>query len=143
MDTEMINDHNLLGTGILDNEEDELLCGNGSFHGPHSSGGVHSGSSEHNSFLKMFYDHYVPWLVVPFQYSIFITKRALPFDFVLYIKDKSARTNQKLEKIINQPSTDFYSVDFLRSIPCCSIRASFSIELLSFCVRAHCFRYEY
>jgi len=144
MDTEMINDHSLLGAGILDNEEDELLCGNGSFHGgPQSSGGVHIGSSEQNSFLKMFYDHYVPWLVVPFQYSVYITRRALPFDFILYNKDGSMRKNQKLEKLMCHPSTDFKSISFLRFIPSCSIRASFSIELLSFCVRAHCFRMKF
>jgi len=144
MDTEMINDHSLLGAGILDNEEDELLSGNGSFHGgTHSSGGVHIGSSEQNSFLKMFYDHYVPWLVVPFQYSVYITKRALPFNVILYNKDGSMRKNQKLEKIMNHPSADYKSIPFLRFIPSCFIRASFSIELLSFCVRAHCFRMKF
>lgn len=143
MDTEMINDHSLLGAGILDNEEDELLSGNGSFHGPQSSGGIHVGSSEQNSFLKMFYDHYVPWLVVPFQYSVYTTRRALPFDFILYNKDGSVRKNQKIENLISHPSTDFKSISFLRFIPCCSIRASFSIELLSFCVRAHCFRMKF
>jgi len=144
LDTEMVNDPAQLDLGgVIDNEEDELIgSDNVSFlvgaNPPNSHGG---GGCEQNSFLQMFYDHYVPWLVAPFQYSILVPKTAIPFSF------DQERLNEKdnllqflMRKHQRLKDTKISRTGLLKMVSTSAIRLSFSVELLSFCVRAHCYR---
>lgn len=103
---------------ILDNEISEQ----GPFSGcteDESSSVSCAGSSEQNQFLALFYEHYVQWLVAPFQYTILVSHVAVQPGINSNGKESDRNT---------------------RSCSKCSIRFSFAIELLCFCVRAHCFR---
>ncbi|KAL7473328.1 hypothetical protein ACHAXS_013784 [Conticribra weissflogii] len=97
-------------------------------------------TSEQDSFLSIFYDRYMQWLVLPFQYKVLAPKIAVPLRVIgrknMSWKDMM-RMRQDLKYRIN--SCD----DSLRSIPPCSIRASFTLEIMSFCVRAHVNRMKF
>ena len=119
LDTEMLNDASNYGGASNIDSEDEFPRGNGSFqYGSNTTYGDGDGGSEQNSFLQMFYDHYVPWFVAPFQYSIVVCRSAVPFS--LSVKGFTKTSKDLLQEVL--PS---------------SLRLSFSVELLSFCVRAH------
>jgi hypothetical protein len=127
LDTEMLNESSqLCGMAVIDNEDEFPLGsrGNGSFQ---FGSNTTNGGAEQNSFLQMFYDHYVPWFAAPFQYSILVSRSAVPFSLV-------GKDDVKL------PCRQNESKDFFREVPPSALRLSFSAELLSFCVRAHCFR---
>ena len=75
-----------------------------------------------NPFLSIFYEHYIYWLVAPFQYSICIT--------AVNLADHTALIASK----------HFPKHAPIVPVPKCAVRASFALELLCFCVRAHCYR---
>ena len=141
--------------------------------------------SEQNSFLAMFYEYYVPWLVAPFQYGgaggggILCPGLAPPFSFfrsggpggpksppemarrivdeidggtgggvVSVTSSKGGRNpDSPLPSQGNPSSTSLRRRRLppppLRDVPTCAVRASFTVELLSFCVRAHCYRMKF
>lgn len=135
LDTEMFNEAcQISGLAVIDNEDEFPLGGrgNGSFQfGVHTAHGGNEGVSEQNSFLQMFYDHYVPWLVAPFQYSTSVCRSATPYSFCGKSNDAVSSIQERLQ---NESKAIFQDVQ-----PS-ALRLSFSIELLSFCIRAHCFR---
>ena len=134
LDTEMLNESSQLnGTAVIDNE-DEFPVGRGNGTLPFGSTSTHGGAeggSEQNSFLQMFYDHYVPWFIAPFQYSTMICRSALPFTMM---SENDERLPKVQESLVKKPKT------FFQEVPSSPLRLSFSVELLGFCVRAHCFR---
>jgi hypothetical protein len=89
----------------------------------------------------MFYDHYVPWLVAPFQYSIMVPKTAVPFSLD---KEDMKQSDNLLQFIMrkHQHLVDhkISRTGLLKMVSVSAIRLSFSVELISFCVRAHCSR---
>lgn len=144
LDTEMVNDPGQIDLGgVIDNEEDELIgSDNLSFlveNNPHS--GHAGGGCEKNSFLNMFYDHYVQWLVVPFQFFILIPKTAIPYTLKKQADDNDISILKLLlEKHQHLKDAKISRSGILKTVSTCSVRLTFSVELLSFCVRAHFFR---
>lgn len=144
LDTEMVNDPGQMDLGgVIDNEEDELIgSDNLSFlveNNPHSGHG--GGGCEKNSFLNMFYDNYVQWLVAPFQFFILIPKTAISYKLK---KQAEAPDNSMLKLLLGKhrhlKDAKISRSGILKSVSTCSVRLTFSVELLSFCVRAHFFR---
>ena len=86
---------------------------------------IASVAAEENQFLRTFYEYYVPWLVAPFQHPIVIPSVA-SFPIVKHY-----------------PPTSSDAKIPTNSVPSCSVRASFAIEILSFCVRAHVYRMKF
>eukprot|EP00957_Ditylum_brightwellii_P187101 14250430-Ditylum_brightwellii.AAC.1 len=99
----MMGDQGPLGGGLgYVDDEDDLGGGHtagsggggGSFmtsvgmqHG--GAGGVHA--SEQNSFLSMFYEHYVQWLFAPFQYTLLRPLTAFPLAGPSFQNSNSSR----------------------------------------------------
>jgi len=134
LDTEMFNEAcHLNGVAMIDNNDElPLGLGNGSFQfGAHISHCGTEGGSEQNSFLQMFYDHYLPWFVAPFQYKTLVCRAAIPYSLCKKSNDKVSSLQERVQ---HEPKPSF------QHISPSALRLSFSIELLSFCVRAHCFR---
>ncbi len=134
LDTEMLNEScQLNGAAVIDNEDEfPVGRGNGSLQfGSTATHGGAEGGSEQNSFLQMFYDHYVPWFIAPFQYSTLICRSALPLSIMRENNEKLLKVQEVLTK---KPKI------FFQEVPPSPLRLSFSAELLGFCVRAHCFR---
>ena len=80
----------------------------------------HGATLEQNKFLALFYEHYVQWLVAPFQYNILISRLSSCFGMKPY------KTEDLLQHSVKMPK--------------CAIRSNFAVELLCFCVRAHIHR---
>ena len=141
----MMNDHGQLGGGgVMDNEDQPIRgSNNGNFFNGINNAGVHGlGITEQDSFLTNFYEQYVPWLVAPFQYTILIVRKALQFSSLLSGNGYDAfESSQQLQKkhleLMHRTNS---RKGLLQPIVGCSIRTSFTLELLSFCVRAHCYR---
>jgi protein phosphatase-4 regulatory subunit 3 len=144
LDTEIMNDTTQMDLGgVIDNEEDELIgSDNTSFLvGTNAQNGHNGGGCELNSFLQIFYDHYVPWLVAPFQYSLLVPKTAIPFS----INHGEMNENESLLQFIKRKHQDLVDhkksrTGLLKMVSTSAVRLSFSVELLSFCIRAHCYR---
>jgi len=166
LDTEMMGDQGPLGGGLgyVDDEDDlggghtagsgggggSFMTGVGMQHG--GAGGVHA--SEQNSFLSMFYEHYVQWLFAPFQYTLLRPLTAFPLAGPSFQNSNSSRDqpNSRPHSAVVQQMKHWFKTHkwggettkgiggLLRLVPPCAIRTSFAVELLSFCVRAHCYR---
>jgi len=144
LEAEVLNEScQMGGAGVIDNGDEPLgsTSGNGSFHGGYNTfgGGIESGS-ERNSFLQVFFDHYVAWLVAPFQYCILVS--CIPFPLLpRHDNYNSSTQSQEMYKIHEiQKNRAEGGKEMLQSVIYCAVRASFSIELLCFCVRAHSYR---
>lgn len=150
-----------IGMGHLNNGNN-----NGEIAGPLSSSsglGVASSAStvelEQNSFLALFYDRYVQWLVAPFQFMVLVPRLVSP---LLPLNDSNGgsagakatswdamgriRREFKQRSIaIGGSTTDkdrdtFSTLEPVRQSP---VRSSFTLEILSFCVRAHVHRMKF
>ena len=123
LDTEMM--------GEQMNDENEGLSGN-SFDAQNwcslEDNSIRLESSEQIAFLSTFYERYLPWLFAPFNYKILVPEAGFPLDSTL-------KTLIEIQQSFKQPSPTFNIA--LRSLPPCTIRLSFTFEILSFCVRAH------
>jgi len=86
--------------------------------------------SELNSFLALFYDRYVHWLVVPFQYKILVPSLAPPPEYDGHVAAGGGGDDVRLRSLVNP----------VRPSP---VRSSFTLEILSFCVRAHVHRMKF
>ncbi|KAL3770993.1 hypothetical protein ACHAWO_003308 [Cyclotella atomus] len=136
LDTEMMSEQNSLdgSTTFMDNVNGSS-GGNGiggqSWNSAHdsSSGGLET--SEQNMFLSLFYERYIHWLVSPFLYKILMPKVGVPLK-------SSVKTLTQVQQGFKERSPSFNLP--LRPIPPCAIRLSFTLEILSFCVRAHIYR---
>ena len=90
-------------------------------------GSVESAIKEENRFLSLFYEFYVAWLVAPFQYIILIPSIA-----PLLTESAQFASQQSEVEVVT-----------MKTVPPCAVRASFAIEILSFCVRAHVYRMKF
>ena len=133
LDTDILGEQNSLGGSFM-NEENDINAMN-------SQNSRHdAGSEEQNSFLALFYDRYIQWLVVPFQYKLLISKTILPM--------LSESNSEVTFNSINRKRQEFKycsasNETSLTLIPSCAVRASFTLEILSFCVRAHVYRMKF
>jgi Component of IIS longevity pathway SMK-1 len=143
LDTDMLGDHGPMGAG-LNVEDDETPPGfslsqnNGMSNGSTGQSIANQDSDQHQ-FLSLFYDHFIQWLVAPFQYTILYPARRLPdslmsasngsptLDQIVHIFKRGATKEDSLVLIVQEDAT----------------RVSFAIELLSFCVRAHLYRMKF
>lgn len=145
LDTESIGEQGLGGgIGLFDCANDLKTAGDAA-NGQNKSQNFRSLSSERDtseqdSFLGIFYDRYMQWLVLPFQYEVLVPKIAVP----LLVR---GRNNMSWKDMMRMRQDFKYRSnscdDSLRSIPPCSIRASFTLEIMSFCVRAHVNRMKF
>lgn len=140
LDTDVVNDHGPMNAGFADESEGIPPRATQQPHDQHSQpSGNAPTTTDQKHFLSLFYDHYVEWLVAPFQFTILHPVRRVPEQFLL---DTS-------ESPLLQRMIAFFQkgvpVDepLLRRVPVCATRTPFCVELLSFCVRAHLYRMKF
>lgn len=150
LDTDMMGEHGPMGTGFADEAEHGVFAdesegippGNGGgvqSHEQHNqvmNGGSTATTTEQKQFLSMFYEHFIDWVVAPFQFTILHPVRRVP-DTVLISPSGSPLLIQMMKAFKDGVTHDD---GLFRIIPRSAIRASFAVELLSFCVRAHLYR---
>ena len=151
LDTDMMGEHGPMGAGFADeaehgvftDESEGLPPGNGGNvpqpHEQHNqimNGGSTATTTEQKQFLSMFYEHFIDWVVAPFQFTILHPVRRVP-DTVLISPSGSPLLIQMMKAFKDGVTHDD---GLFRIIPRSAIRASFAVELLSFCVRAHLYR---
>jgi len=139
LDADMMGDHGPLNAGFADEAEPP-----GSVHSPphdqhNQPSGAGATTTDQKQFLSMFYEHYVEWLVAPFQSTILHPVRRVP-EHVLRNPNESPLMQRILSSFHKGVSKDD---DLFRKVPGCAIRSSFAVELLSFCVRAHLYRMKF
>ncbi|KAL3778417.1 hypothetical protein ACHAW5_005438 [Stephanodiscus triporus] len=143
------------GDGFLDEEyglNAGQLFGNPSNEdGSQTSSGVGGGGAtsielEQNSFLALFYDRYVYWLVASFNYVILVPRLVPPSLFGNETTSSGMRQESKhrtTTATIPGCNKDDYLPSLLRPIEPCPVRASFTLEIIIFCVRAHIHRMKF
>jgi hypothetical protein len=145
LDDEMpVDSEHIGGVGVIDNEDDLLSEGTGGngliVEQSQVSNGAMNIGSERNAFLQMFYEHYVPWLVAPFQYSIFIAKLSMPFSsFKKGVENKNSTSLPQTLSILYGKQKKVKNPVEILFIPVkdSTMRASFAVELLNECIRSH------
>jgi hypothetical protein len=143
LDTDMLGDHGPMGAGLNVDDTDGVSPGApNSQHAGKSNGStatpVANHESDQNQFLSLFYEHFVQWLVVPFQFTIVYPPRRLPDSALL---SKNSPLLDKMMAVFKRGVTKEDSL--LKSVQPCAIRGSFAVELMSFCVRAHLYRMKF
>eukprot|EP00986_Skeletonema_menzelii_P004530 scaffold1545_cov124-Skeletonema_menzelii.AAC.13 len=134
LDTDIVGDQRTSLNGSFMNEENDINAIN-------SQNNRHdAGSEEQNSFLALFYDRYIQWLVAPFQYKIFISKTILPLLSESNRDETFSAINQIRQEFKHCSASEEKS---LTSVAVCAVRSSFTLEILSFCVRAHVYRMKF
>ena len=131
------NDFNAANTLNSENENNPNAANTGENNenislglGP-AGAGINLLETEQNTFLSLFYDRYIQWLVVPFQYKIVVPQLALPKDAIGSIsREFKQRTAASSLAIFSQ-------------VKPCPVRSSFTLEIVSFCVRAHVHRMKF
>lgn len=140
LDTDMVSDYGPMSAGITDDAEGIPPAPGGQLqHEHHHPSGFGASSAEQKQFLSLFYDHYVEWLVAPFQFTLLHPIRRVPDHIMM-----NASESPLLQRMISNfqhgvPPSD----PFLKAVPTCAVRCSFAVELLSFCVRAHLYRMKF
>jgi protein phosphatase-4 regulatory subunit 3 len=90
-------------------------------------------NSDQAQFLSVFYDYYADWLVAPFQYTVAHPICRVPDNVFRHPLDSSL-----MKSLMSKHQDSFRENDpVLKLIAFCPVRLSFTVELLSFCVRAH------
>jgi protein phosphatase-4 regulatory subunit 3 len=141
LDTDITIDQGSLGAGYADDAE-RMPAGSyqqSNMRERHSESVAASISTDQKQFLSLFYEHYISWLVAPFQFTILLPIRRVPED-VLLSPDESPLMQRILatfKKGVNPGD------HLLHTVPACATRSSFAVELLSFCVRAHLYRTKF
>lgn len=135
LDTDIMGDHGPISQSFIDEAEGIPPCnGVSPLHDQRNqTSSSDATSSNQKCFLSIFYEHYMEWLVAPFQFTILHPTRRIP-DRVLSAPSESVlfrRFLKTLQKGIHGDEA------WLRTVPVCAVRTSFTVELLSFCVRAH------
>eukprot|EP00547_Thalassionema_nitzschioides_P005446 CAMPEP_0194202828 /NCGR_PEP_ID=MMETSP0156-20130528/2753_1 /TAXON_ID=33649 /ORGANISM="Thalassionema nitzschioides, Strain L26-B" /LENGTH=1160 /DNA_ID=CAMNT_0038928433 /DNA_START=97 /DNA_END=3579 /DNA_ORIENTATION=+ len=145
LDTDMMGDHGPMGGGMIEDNDlpppgMELVPNNENENANITNGrSSNTQESDQNQFLSLFYDHFVQWLVAPFQYTILCPAKRLPESAAV-----SRLKSSLLDKIMHTFKRGVTNEDsLLRIVPQCAIRGSFAVELLSFCVRAHLYRMKF
>jgi protein phosphatase-4 regulatory subunit 3 len=138
LDTDMLSDH-----GPFADESEGLPLGSSTQLQPHeqqrnSLQGI-GASNDQKQFLDVFYEHYMEWLVAPFQSSILYPVRRVPEHLLLDTSESPL-----LQKIHSSFQKGIPKDDpLVKTVAPCAIRASFAVELLSFCIRAHMHRMKF
>ena len=139
LDTDAMGDQTLIYPTFAD-EADGIVPGivHNPPHDQHNQplgggGGIGPTNSDQAQFLTVFYDFYADWLVAPFQYTLVHPIRRVP-DNVFRCPLESP-----LMKSFRAQHQDGCreSNHLLKLVTFCPVRLSFTVELLSFCVRAH------
>jgi len=132
------------GGGFQDEENNVNACnvatnnGNLNTNGDGATGGIMEGvQSDRNSFLALFYDRYVQWLVAPFQYKVMVPRLAIPQN-----NEAMGRIRQEFCQRCTAGISDGDHCIFEPIHPC-SVRASFTFEIISFSIRAHVHRMKF
>lgn len=144
LDTDMLGDHGPMGAGLSIEDSEGVPPGapdnqhigksNGS-----TGASVATQESDQNQFLSLFYEHFIQWLVAPFQYTILHPSKRLPDSIPL-----ASEGSPLLDKMVQVFKRGVTKEDSLLCVvPENAIRGSFAIELLSFCVRAHLYRMKF
>ncbi|GKY97736.1 hypothetical protein MPSEU_000731800 [Mayamaea pseudoterrestris] len=150
LDTDMMNDQGPVNAGVGD-EADDLPHGHvgqqpqpnplPSQHYPGLSGAPDpvNGSGEKH-FLSVFYENYAEWLVAPFQFQILRPAHPIPSHVI-----RDPTQSEVMQEMILTPFRKSLKLDekYVTFVVDCSIRRSFAVELLSFCVRAHTYRMKF
>jgi Component of IIS longevity pathway SMK-1 len=136
LDTDVVGDHGMLSPGFAD-EADGILPGVGQNppHDQHNEplGGSAPTSSEQARFLSIFYEQYAGWLVSPFRFTFAYPLRLIPCQILRHPSDSVA-----LQYLMKHFQRGVQVDDqWIRTMSVCPVRMSFTVELLSFCVRAH------
>ena len=149
LDTDMMSDHSAMNPGFAD-EAGVLPSGNIAQHlqqmdhshhaSKTSDGGINPSSTDQKQFLSLFYEHYVEWLVAPFQFQILYPIRPIPANITTDVS-----LSHMIQQRILAPFQRGMTPDnrFVLVASECSISSSFAVELLSFCVRAHLYRMKF
>jgi protein phosphatase-4 regulatory subunit 3 len=153
LDTDMMGEHGPMGGGFAEDAEHGVMADEAEGLPPGNAGNVQSQSHEqHNQmnngsssattteqkqFLSMFYEHFIDWVVAPFQFTILHPVRRVPDSVLISSKESSPLLNHLREAFKNGVAPDD---GLFRIIPRSAIRISYAVELLSFCVRAHLYR---
>lgn len=140
LDTEMMTDHGPMAIGFSD-EVEGLPGGGGTHNLPHeqqhvNNAGTFTSTTDQNQFLSMFYNNYVQLLASPFHYKILYPVRRIPRK-VLEAQVNSATLQKMVERFQKGQG---HEEPLLCMVTKNSVRSSFAVELLSFCVRAHIYR---
>ena len=143
LENDSLGDHTLMGAFNLDDIDgpsgvnvpvaEERARGVASPHGLTERG------SDQNQFLSLFYEHYIHWIVAPFQYTVLHPVRRFPDD-VMIDPSKSRLLQSLLDNFKRGATRD---ETLLIVLAPCVTRGSFAIELLTFCVRAHLYRMKF
>ncbi|KAK1734523.1 serine/threonine-protein phosphatase 4 regulatory subunit 3 [Skeletonema marinoi] len=134
LDTDIVGDQGTSLNGSFMNEENDINAMN-------SQNIRHdTGLEEQNSFLALFYDRYIQWLVAPFQYKLFISKSILPLLSESNQDESFSAINRIRQEFKHCSASEEKS---LTSVAGCAVRSSFTLEILSFCVRAHVYRMKF
>ncbi|CAB9507256.1 protein phosphatase 4 regulatory subunit 3 [Seminavis robusta] len=148
LDTDMMGEHVGAGfgdeNGVFADEAEGIPPGNGGGvqaqpheqHNQMNNNGSAATTTEQKQFLSMFYEHFIDWVVAPFQFTILHPLRRVP-DTVLISQSESPLLMQMMKAFKEGVTQDD---GLFRIIPRSAIRTSFAVELLSFCVRAHLYR---
>lgn len=138
LDTDMMTDHGPMGVGFSDEMEGlPPVSGHNiqpEHHGSHS--GAFANSTDQNQFLSLFYDHYVQLLASPFQYKILHPIRRIP-KRILETQEESVTVQKLIERFEKGQA---HEEPLFCLVSRNAVQSSFSVELLSFCVRAHLYR---
>lgn len=147
LDTDMMGDHGPPNAGFAD-ETDGIAPyapqGADTPNPPLAQGNVHNPNgntttTDQKQFLTMFYEHYVEWLVAPFQFQIFQCICRVPTHVL-----RNPQESALMENMLATFRTGVRPGDpYLRPVQGCAMRDSFAVELLSFCVRAHLYRMKF
>ncbi len=134
LDTDIVGDQGTSLNGSFMNEENDINAIN-------SQNVRHdAGSEEQNSFLALFYDRYIQWLVAPFQYKIFISNSILPLLSESNRDDSFSAINRIRQEFKHRSASEEKSLTLVAEF---AVRSSFTLEILSFCVRAHVYRMKF
>ena len=131
LDTEMMGEQSASDSNSQLNNQNEHSSNGQTWNPLHDNNAGGLESSEQNRFLSMFYERYMQWLFSPFLYKILVPKVAFPLN-------SSIKTMIDTQQSFRRGNSSFEIA--LRPIPWCSIRLSFTFEILAFCVRAHVYR---
>jgi hypothetical protein len=133
LDTDIFGDQGTLNGSFMNEENDSNAINSQNIR--HDAG-----SEEQNAFLALFYDRYIQWLVAPFQYKMLISKSILPLLSESNGDESSSAINQIRQEFKHCSASEEES---LTLVAWCAVRASFTLEILSFCVRAHVYRMKF
>jgi len=139
LDTDMVSDHGPMAAGFTDEAEGIPPGASDPPHQHDRPTGSESSTTDQKQFLSLFYEHYVEWLVAPFQFTILHPVRRVPDNLLLDSSDSPL-----LQRMISTFQKGISLDDpLIKTVHAGAVRSSFAVELMSFCVRAHLYRMKF